>query len=775
MDSTELIRVEGIVQGVGFRPAVWRLAHHYGICGWVRNDAGGVLIEIWGNAAQRDSFVDSLQREKPPLARIDSLTRCYVVRDEAQPADFRIIVSEAGDARTGVAPDASTCPACLAETLDPNNRRFGYAFTNCTHCGPRLSIVRAIPYDRPNTSMARFSLCAQCQREYDDPSDRRFHAQPTACPVCGPRLWLEKVAENLVETTDPIAATAELLQRGQIVAIKGLGSFHLACDASNASAVARLRVRKQRYKKAFALMARSADTIRPYALVSAEEQALLESSAAPIVLLSAKSSKLPAEIAPGQHRIGFMLPYTPLHHLLLRRLDSPIVLTSGNRSDEPPCTENDEAKTRLGSIADAFLMHDRDIVNRLDDSVVHFVDGRPRMLRRARGYAPEPLLLPKGFECSPQVLAMGAELKNSFCLIKDGKAILSQHMGDLEDSPTRRDYQHHLNLYCKLFTHTPTVIAVDCHPDYVSTQLGKAMAKETAIPCLQVQHHHAHIATCLAEHGHTIDTPKVVGIALDGLGYGDDGQLWGGEFLIADYLSYKRVGSFTPVAMPGSFKCIKEPWRNAYAHLNAGLGWAEVVRRYASLACVRYLQSKPLTLMEQMISQRINSPRASSCGRLFDAAATLLGIGANQVSYEGQAACELEAMACGVEHAEPYRYRIVSIGELQVIEWQLLWNDMLDDLLRGTQSRIIAARFHAGVASATAELALELCQRHRLNTVVLGGGSFQNRRLAEETSKRLRLTGVAVMAPEKVPTNDGGIALGQAVVAAARFATRYRL
>ncbi len=540
----ERVRVRGLVQGVGFRPHAFRLATECGLAGEVWNDAEGVIVRIWGPAAARRLFLRRLRTEAPPLARIDALETLPLGGAPPQRA-FRILASHAGAVRTGVAPDAATCPACLAEVRDPDDRRHRYPFTNCTDCGPRLSIVGGIPYDRARTSMAGFTMCAACQAEYDDPGDRRFHAQPNACPRCGPRLWLESAREA---NADPIAATRERLAAGEIVAIKGIGGFHLAVDATDADAVQRLRTRKRRYDKPFALMASDIDVVRRYCALSADEQALLTSPAAPIVILAAAGRERVAPgVAPGQRSLGVMLPYTPLHHLLLEGLERPIVLTSGNPSEEPQCTGNEAARARLSGITGHLLMHDRAILNRVDDSVVRVMDGAPRLLRRARGYAPAPLPLPDGFASAPPILAMGAELKNTFCLLQDGRATLSQHIGDLEDAATFADYRASLALYRSLLGHEPEVVALDRHPDYLSTKLGRELGLEV----IAVQHHHAHIASCLAENGVPLDADPVLGVALDGLGYGEDGTIWGGEVLRADYRGFTRLAHLRPVPMLG--------------------------------------------------------------------------------------------------------------------------------------------------------------------------------------------------------------------------------
>ena len=552
--SREIIRVTGIVQGVGLRPTVCRLANEAELTGHVLNDGQGVLIHAWGKRSAIDAFIINLETQAPRLARIDSIKRTALDSAEAAPACFSIAASDRNAVQTHIAPDAATCPECMADAHDPFGRRFRYPLTNCTHCGPRFSIVNAIPYDRANTSMRDFIQCGECQAEYGSPMDRRFHAQPNACHACGPRVELTRIDGNPVcmeslTQLDDVDAAATLLQNGEILVIKGLGGFHLACDATNTETVEKLRQRKQRYGKPFALMARDLDVIQRYARVTEQEKALLGSVQAPIVLLE-KSDRLPpgkkrgfgiaegqrekdlnpisVAVAPGQNTVGFMLPYTPLHQLMLKRMNRPIVLTSANRSDEPQVIGNHEVHDRLGDIAEYVLWHNRDIVNRVDDSVVRMVLGKPRIIRRSRGYAPMPLPLPTGFEHAPELLAMGAELKNTFCLIKQGNAILSQHIGDLENAETYADYQKNLALYADLFQHSPRLIAVDAHPEYLSSKLGRLWSGQRDLPITEVQHHHAHIAACLVDNHYPFDAPPVLGVALDGLGFGEDGTIWGG-------------------------------------------------------------------------------------------------------------------------------------------------------------------------------------------------------------------------------------------------------
>jgi len=768
------LRVRGLVQGVGFRPTVWRLANRLGIMGEVLNDGEGVLIHAWGPASALHEFELALSAEAPPLARVDSV-ECTPLQARFEGAGFQIVQSQRGTVRTGIVADAATCPACLADIRDRSNRRYRYPFTNCTHCGPRLSIVRAIPYDRATTSMAKFPMCAACLTEYRDPADRRFHAQPNACPDCGPKVWLEGlggVLEDASAYRDAIAAAAALIAAGEIVAIKGIGGFHLACDACNADAVVRLRRRKARYGKPFALMARGLDIIADYAELGEAERASLSSVAAPIVILKSKlcpAAPLAPGIAPGQATLGFMLPYTPLHHLLIENLAQPIVLTSGNRSDEPQCIDNAEARERLGQIADYFLMHDRDIVNRLDDSVARVAAGKPRLLRRARGYAPTPLRLPLGFEGAPAVLAMGGELKSTFCLLKDGQAIVSQHMGDLEEAATHSDYRRNLELYQNLFRFEPQALAVDAHPDYISTKWGLALAEEAGLPATSVQHHHAHIAAALGECGVPVSTAPVIGIALDGLGLSEDAELWGGEFLLADYRSYRRLGHFVPVPLIGGSKAMREPWRNALAHFQTFLGWEAVRRGYPNLEPIQRLERKPLETCLRMMERGINSPPSSSAGRLFDAAAAALGLCFDAALYEGQAAIELEALAEGaMERAcEGYGAALLT-GDPLRLGWAPLWTGILQDLAAGTDRAIIAARFHLGLIETVSATARALARAHGCETAVLTGGVFQNKILLQGVSKRLAELDIKAIAPAVFPANDGGISLGQALIAAAR-------
>jgi hydrogenase maturation protein HypF len=769
---TEQIRVKGTVQGVGFRPFVWHLASQFELKGRVWNDSQGVVIKVSGHPEVLQQFREQLKLDTPPLAKIESVTY-ETLESLAVESGFRIIDSQTGDTLTNISADAATCPQCLEEINDPNNRRYRYPFTNCTHCGPRLSIIKAVPYDRANTSMAAFTMCPLCQSEYDDPSDRRFHAQPNACPQCGPRTWLEDTQQNViaVEYSDELAHAAALIKQGYIIAIKGVGGFHLACDATSDTVVTRLRQRKQRYKKPFAMMARDISLIRTYAHANSAEEKLLKDRATPIVLLEQKNHhQLASAVAPDQTCIGFMLPYTPLHYVLLKELDFPIVLTSGNRSEEVQCITNEQAREQLGDIADYFLMHDRDIVNRLDDSVARIINDKPQLLRRARGYAPEPLSLPKGFEQAPPILAMGAELKNTFCLVKDGRAIVSPYQGDLEDVSVYRDYESNLLLYADLYKHQPETIAVDAHPNYLSTSVGKRIAGQNNIPIHHVQHHHAHIAACMIEHNMPLDAKPVLGISLDGLGYGDDDSLWGGEFMLADYANYQRLAALEAVAMPGGTKAIVEPWRNAFAHLESSLGWHRVVQQYPEIEFVRFMRDKPVDTLQQMMNSNLNSPRVSSAGRLFDAVAALLGICVERIHYEGEAAMQLEAMA---ERADagvtPYPVTLDAETDQGIfrIGWHDLWRCLLEDIARNEAVMNIAARFHITLAELLNKMVVDLSELHCFEQVVLCGGVMQNRLLTQYFIERMAANGMDVIYPEKIPANDSSISLGQAAIVAA--------
>jgi hydrogenase maturation protein HypF len=754
------IRVEGIVQGVGFRPFVYALATGLGLSGFVGNDVDGVFVEVEGPEADVTEFLRQLERHPPPLARVERVTAHPMTPNGG--TSFTIAASgPPGPRRTLVSADTATCDDCLRELADPADRRFGYPFINCTNCGPRFTIVRDVPYDRPFTTMAPFTMCPACGAEYHDPADRRFHAQPTCCPACGPRLTLRDSAGNPLPG-DPLTRAAELLSTGQVLAVKGLGGYHLAADARGQAAVAALRARKHREDKPFAVLA--ADLAAAHALgeIDPAAAALLTSPGRPIVLLPRhpRADVAPAA-APGNRYLGVMLPYTPLHHLLVRALARPMVLTSGNVSDEPIAYRDDDALARLGPIADAFLTHDRAIHIRTDDSVARTFRGRPMPIRRSRGYVPEPVRFDGGFP--RPVLACGAELKNTFCLAKDRHAFVSHHIGDLENAETLRSFTEGIAHFRRLFDIDPQVVAHDLHPEYLSTKY----ALELDLPVHGVQHHHAHIASCLADNGAGADglvtgpigpvTGPVIGVAFDGTGYGPDGTIWGGEFLIAGLAGFERGGHLAPVPLPGGAAAIRQPWRMAAAYLGpAAPAGLDVVRRNAD----RW------PAVTAMAAKGVNAPLTSSAGRLFDAAAAILGV-RDAINYEGQAAIELEQLADpGETRAYPAGVQ-AGEGPFQACGADLL-HAVVEDLTNRVPAPIIAARFHHGVAALIEAGCVRLRDSSGLGTVALSGGVFQNMLLLHATVARLEARGFRVLTHSRVPCNDGGISLGQAVIAAAR-------
>jgi hydrogenase maturation protein HypF len=724
-----------------------------------------VLITAQSSTDTLEQFLERLQNEPPPLAQIASIERESVAPEDCN--DFKILHSAASQIQTHIAPDAATCAACIDELFDPASRRFHYPFTNCTHCGPRLSIVTGIPYDRVQTTMQAFDLCAECAAEYHSPSDRRFHAQPNACAICGPEIWLEAANER-ISGYAALQACAERLKAGEIVAIKGLGGVHLAVDARNVVALLKLRERKHRPAKPLALMAKNLEQIEQFCEVNELEKRSLQSAAAPIVLLERKADcPLSQVIAPNQNLIGFMLPYTPLHHVLMQLLEQPIVLTSGNRSGNPQCIQNEQSLVELEDIADAQLLHNRDIANRVDDSVLRFMAGEMRVLRRARGFAPAPLKLPQGFESAPNVLAFGGELKNTFCLLNQGQAILSQHNGDVANYATLQDFQQHLALYQALYQYQSDAVVVDRHPHYQISQYGREWAAERGLPVIEVQHHHAHIAACLAENGYALDAEPVLGMVLDGTGYGLDHTLWGGEFLKANYAGFERLAYLKPVPLLGRTEAILQPWRMAFAHLYATGNWPQIERDYAELSTIKAMPRAALKTFVAMMEHGLNCPLTSSMGRLFDAVAALLGICYKQpVTYEGQAAIELEALVDTnlLSEIEGYPFAFAHYQ----LDPSPLWQALLDDLLAGQSRTYIATRFHKGLAQSLVKVASQLAQEQQLNTIVLSGGVFQNRTLLEAVQRGLAAHFQVIM-HKTVPANDGGLALGQAAIAAAQL------
>lgn len=770
--AAEAVRVRGLVQGVGFRPFVHTLAQRLNVFGTVHNDAEGVLIHAAGSRAAIEALVAGIAAEAPPLARVAEITRTGWIAP-ADLAGFTIIPSPEADASgrntAGVVPDARICRDCAAEIESRSERRYRYAFASCTCCGPRFSILDAIPYDRINTTMRGFALCPDCRAEYDEPTDRRFHAQPIACPVCGPRLWLEDAAGIRLDAADPLEAAVAALRQGQIIALKGLGGFHLACDATSEAAVTALRARKRRPAKPFALMAPDLAMIRRHCRIDPSEAALLASPAAPIVLLARQQlAELAAAVAPEQSVLGWMLPTTPLHHLLLNAFGGALVMTSGNVSGEPQVTSNEAAHARLSAFADLFLVHDRPIARRLDDSVARIVAGETRLLRHARGYAPAPRLLPPGFTDAPPVLALGGEMKGAICLLRDNEALLSHHLGDLDEPLTYNEFVRAIGDYTQLFGHSPSALAADMHPAYRSTAWAQQAARERRLPLHEVQHHHAHIAAVMAERRWPRDGGKVLGIALDGTGYGPDGTVWGGEILLCDYQGFTRLARLRPVALPGGARAVTEPWRNLLAQIDASFGIE------ASNAMLRLLPggatvaAQPLTLLRQAMAQRLNSPLTSSCGRLFDAVAAGIGLAPPRLSFEGQAAMALEAVAATSEDDANYPFGLDTATDPWTIDPAPMWQALCDDIARGVPKADIAARFHHGLAEATCDAALRLADMHGARAIALGGGVFQNGLLLQTCLSRLAQSSLPVLSPGEVPANDGGLAYGQAVIAASQ-------
>ena len=799
------MHITGIVQGVGFRPFVYNLAARHNLKGWVKNTSAGVDIEVEGEKEALDLFLQQLRDEAPPLSRIDNFSAAF------QPANgftsLEIHHSEAVEgAFQPISPDVAICTDCLRELFDPNDRRYLYPFINCTNCGPRFTIIKDIPYDRPKTTMAGFPLCPDCKREYEDPMDRRFHAQPVACPVCGPHVWLEKRSGDFsrsqatevvtMENDAGIQEAQRLLSEGKILAIKGLGGFHLACDATNAQAVIELRNRKLRVDKPFAVMMPDIETIARHCFVSDSERELLLSSARPIVLVKRKpESNIVPEVAPQQDWVGAMLPYTPLHYLLLdqgqhlhlrqmqmwtaddaksfavNRPLSVLVMTSGNLSEEPIATGNEEARERLSSLADAFLMHNRDIHIRCDDSVVRVFDHGPSSadreprssahrpqstypIRRSRGYSPFPVKLPMD---APQLLAAGSELKNTFCITNKNYAFLSHHIGDMENYETLRSFERGVEHFEKLFRVKPEAIAHDLHPNYLATRYALERAERESIPSIGVQHHHAHVAACMAEHGWD-GTRPVIGVAFDGTGYGEDGAIWGSEILVADYRFYRRRFHLEYFPLPGGDAAVKKPARTALALLwSLGLDWNE------ELGPVAEFSSEEQAVLQAQLEKKINTPVTSSMGRLFDAVAALAGV-RQTVNYEGQAAIEFEALADPAA-GEKYPFGL----DQDQIRVRTAVETLLKDVMAGVHLSQISARFHNGLAACVVEMCSRIRSETGIDEVALSGGVWQNITLLGRTLSLLREDGFRVYIHREVPANDGGLSLGQAVIAAARM------
>lgn len=762
------IAIQGIVQGVGFRPFVHGLAMRLALQGFVRNRSGGVWIEIEGERSSLDRFLAELANHPPPLAQIDRVD--WESRPLRGERHFRIETSEADAGPIFIGPDVATCDACLTELFNPADRRYHYPFLNCTHCGPRLTIIRGVPYDRAQTTMAGFLMCPACRAEYDDPGDRRFHAQPTACAACGPTLALRGADGVPLATDNPVRDFARALSAGKIGALKGLGGYHLACDAGNAAAVAELRRRKHRDEKPFAVMVRDVAAAERLCTMDEIERQLLISSRRPIVLLrKRRNAAVAEEVAPGNPLLGLMLPYTPLHHLLFEAVgERPLVMTSGNRSDEPIAYEDADALERLRDIADLFLTHDRPIQVRCDDSVTRVVDGRELPLRRSRGYAPQPISLP--FACPRPILAVGGQLKATFALGRNRHAFLSHHLGDQDHYEAFRAFEKDIALYETLFGIEPAVIAHDLHPDYASTGYaerraaaahGDVMSRGTAIAPIPVQHHHAHLASVMVEHGLT---EPVIGVTFDGIGYGLDGAAWGGEFLTGDCRSFERAAHLRYVGMPGGDQAVREPWRMAMAYAaDAGVALPLLERR---------IEPAAWRVVTQMLERRLRVPPTSSMGRLFDAVAALARV-RDRVSFEGQSAIELEWLATDVSMDAGYPLEVIDHGNAQEpteIDARPLIRAAAADANHGVTPARMARRFHTAVVDMIVAVCRRIREKTGLGSVVLSGGVFQNVLLTRESTARLEGEGFRVYRHRQVPPGDGGLSLGQLAVAAAKLA-----
>ncbi len=753
------IAIRGVVQGVGFRPWVYRLAQEEGIAGRVCNDGNGVTIEAFGFEAALDAFLQRLEAAPPPAADIRDVQWEPIPPEPAR--DFVIVASARAEERLlSIPPDLATCPQCLSDISDPHNRRYRYPFTNCTNCGPRFTIARDVPYDRPATTMAPFQMCPQCQREYGSAADRRFHAEPNACPLCGPQLRVVTAAGVDIGAEDTIHSAKRALDAGLIMAIKGIGGFHLACDATSGVAVRRLRSLKHRDEKPFAVMVRNLDAAERLACIDKIERDLLSATERPIVLVRRRNGGVAEEVAPHNPLLGVMLPYTPLHHLLLAEMDRPLVVTSGNMAEEPIAYRNEEALARLGGVADLFVLHDREIETRCDDSVARVIAGRPVVLRRARGYVPRPIAVTRGFD--RPVLACGAHLKNTFCIAAGESAHLGPHIGDLENLETSQAFEEAIERMQRFLGIRPEIIAHDLHPQYLSTQY--ALARPEAIK-VGVQHHHAHVASAMAEHG--LEGP-VLGLVYDGTGYGTDGSAWGGELLLADYEGFRRLATFRPLRLAGADAAIRQPWRSALALLEDAFAGQPPLE---ALALFRSIPQNDLLVVRQMVAQAVNAPLAHGVGRYFDALGALV-LSRRESRYEGQTALELNLIADSDEWGE-YAYELHTDTQPWMIDLRSLVREAVSDLAARLPAACISAKFHNTLVAASAAAVRAATQQTGRLPVVLTGGCFQNARLTEGLVAALKdecpihLHGV-------VPPGDGGIALGQALIADAVVRRRSR-
>ena len=747
--------ISGIVQGVGFRPFVYQLAAKHGLNGWVRNTSAGVEIEAEGIEQALDSFSDELISLSPPQSVIKTFKQTEIPLTGEEGFNIKPSQSLSGRFQL-VSPDIATCTQCQNDISDPRNRRYRYPFTNCTNCGPRFTIIEDIPYDRPLTTMKDFEMCPACQAEYDNPLDRRFHAQPNACPVCGPRLWLADKTGKELESADAIAEAAKLLKDGRILAIRGLGGFLLAADATNQLAVNTLRRRKHRPSKPFAVMLPDIAEARKHCFISAEEEKLLISPAAPIVLCKwNRESPVCPETAPKQNYLGIMLAYTPVHHLLLKDTGKPLIMTSGNLSEEPIAKDNDEALKRLGNIADYFLFHNRPIYSRYDDSVVMYEAGAKRVIRRGRGYAPYPV---QTSFTDKEILALGPQEKNTFCLLKDGYAFVSQHIGDMQNPETLDSFEETLAVYLKLFRLNPQIIASDLHPGYITTALAEARSASLDIPLVKVQHHHAHIASCLAENN---CDEEVIGVALDGTGYGLDGHIWGGEFFCGGIKQgFSRQAHLEYLPLPGGEAAIKKPYRTAVSYVYTLLG-------EEGLNFFKDIEPEELDIIKTQLERKLNSPLTSSAGRLFDAVAALCGI-CQVANYDSQPAIELETEAGDTEFAQCYPFELDLDKGIYLIRLKGIIQGVLSDLSSGKTAAYISVKFHNTVSQIVLDTCLRLSAQSGLTKVALSGGVVQNRRVFRQVIKKLEAEGFEVITHKEIPSNDGCISLGQAVIAASQ-------
>ncbi len=750
--------VQGIVQGVGFRPFIFQLAKRFNLCGFVTNTPKGVDLEVEGDEESLEAFFEAIVHEHPPLAHISSLDWAEIPTKGDN--DFVILESRRGEERfTLISPDVCICDDCIAELLDPQDRRFRYPFINCTNCGPRYTIIKDIPYDRATTTMNKFRMCKACHNEYHNPSNRRFHAQPNACWDCGPRTYLHDAEGKILPCEDPVKETVALLEDGHILAIKGLGGFHLAVDASNHKAVVRLRRRKHREEKPFAIMVKDLETARQFAHVNHAEAEVLTSRQRPIVLLRKKRSHgLSSQVAPKNKYFGIMLPYTPLHYLIMQGNFPALVMTSGNMTEEPINIDNNEAFKNLRGIADYFLIHDRDIYLRSDDSVIRVIDEIPRQIRRSRGYVHVPIFLPEKMKSLPPALGVGAELKNTICMTKDNNAFVSQHIGDLENLETYQFFELTISHLRRILEIEPRVIGYDLHPDYLSTKYVK---EHSGLPVVSIQHHHAHIVSCMVENG--LDGP-VIGLALDGTGLGTDGNIWGGEFLLADLVSFRRIAHLDYIPLPGGDMAAKHPWRMGLIYLYKT--YQEEMFQLP-IPFVQRLDKNLSRLLIEMAQKGLNSPLTSSCGRLFDAVSAILCI-RGHIAYEGQAAIELEMCQVGQDDMV-YPFSIQTQGETWIMDSRDIIKAIVNDIMRGETKGRISKRFHNTMIRMFAVMTSKISKVTGIRQIVLSGGVFQNATLLSGLTKALVGMGFKVYSHSLVPTNDGGLSLGQAICAGMKY------